>query len=74
MNEERLIELLNAEIDGELDAADLCIGSDVAGDPHHEQVAQPLVKDNFRRHPGIGTTEYHGEGRLAAGDLPKPIG
>src|SRR5690606_14641988 len=50
---------------GELDTADLRGSHDVAGDPNHEEIAQPLVENNFGRHTRIGASEHDGERALS---------
>ena len=52
-----------------LDAADLRRRDDVAGDADDEQIAEPLVEHDFRRHARIGAAEDDGERLLAGGDL-----
>ena len=52
-----------------LDAADLRGCDDVAGDADDEQIAEPLVEDDFRRHARIRAAENDGERLLACGDL-----
>src|SRR5688572_3851644 len=42
---------------GELDAADLRRRDDVSGDADDEQVAEALVEDDLRRHPGVRAPE-----------------
>ncbi|MDB5762260.1 MAG: hypothetical protein JWQ21_1255 [Herminiimonas sp.] len=54
---------------GELDAADLRWSDDVSGNADNKQVAQALVKDDFYRHPGVGTSENGGEWLLACRQL-----
>ena len=56
----------------ELDAADLGRGDDVAGDADDEQVAQPLVEDDLRRHPRVGTAEQDRERLLPGRELVAP--
>ena len=36
----------------------------IAGHPHHEQVADALIEEQFRRHPRIGARQDRGERRL----------
>ena len=57
---------------GELDAADLGWGDDVAGDADDEQIAEALIEDDFDRYPGVGTAENGGEWFLCS--QPTPIG
>ncbi len=57
---------------GELDAADLGRGDDVAGDADDEQIAQPLVEDDLRRYARIGAAEQNRERLLAGGELVPP--
>ena len=52
---------------GELHAADLRRGDDVAGDADDEQVAEALVEHDFGGHPRVGAAEDDRE-RLLAGD------
>jgi hypothetical protein len=54
---------------GELDAADLRRGDDVAGDADDEEVAEPLVEDELGRHARVGAAEDDGERLLAGGEL-----
>src|ERR1700722_18793263 len=56
----------------ELDAADEGWGDDVAGDANDEQIAQPLIKDNFDGYTGVGTAKNGGEWLLAHGQLGTP--
>jgi len=49
-----------------LDAAGDIRRDDVASDPDHEQVAETLIEDQFRRHARIAATQDDGEGVLAA--------
>ena len=44
-------------------------GSDVAGNATDEQVADAGVHRELRGGPGVGATEYSGEGLLAADQL-----
>ena len=53
----------------ELDAADLRRRDDIAGDADDEQIAEPLVEHDFRRHARVGTAKDDGERFLARGDL-----
>lgn len=57
---------------GKLDAADLGRCDDVAGHPDDKEVAQALVKHQFRRHSRIGASEDNGEGFLALVQLRPP--
>ena len=52
-----------------LDAADLRRRDDVAGDADDEQIAEPLVEDDFRGHARIGAAENNRERLLACSDL-----
>jgi hypothetical protein len=45
----------------ELDAADLRRRHDVAGHADDEQIAEPLIEHDLRRHAGVGTAENDGE-------------
>ena len=54
---------------GELDAADLRRGDDVAGDADHEQIAEPLIEDDFHGHARIGTAKNDRERLLARGEF-----
>ena len=53
---------------GELDAADLRRSDDVAGDADDEQIAEPLIEDDFRRHPRVRATEDDRERLLRRGE------
>src|SRR5262249_28038108 len=57
---------------GEFHAPDLRGRDNVARHPDHEQIAQPLIEDDFRRHPGVGTTQDSGEWILAIHELLTP--
>ncbi len=57
---------------GELDAADLRRGDDVAGHADHEQVAQALVEHDLHRHARVGAAEDDGERFLALDELTAP--
>jgi hypothetical protein len=46
------------------DAAEFVIGGYVSGDADNEQVAQTLIKDQFRWDSGIGTAHDYGEWML----------
>ena len=59
---------------GELDAAHLRGGDDVARHADHEQVAQPLVEHDLRRHPRIGAAEDDRERRLLQRQRAAPLG
>ena len=52
-----------------LDAADLRRRDDIAGDADDEQIAEPLVEHDFRRHARVGAAEDDGERLLAGSDL-----
>ena len=54
-----------AHVHGVLDGADLVRGRDVAGHPDHKNIADALIEDDFRRHPGVGAGEDRGQGVLA---------
>ncbi len=54
-------------VHGVFDGADLIRGGDVAGHPDHKDIADALVEDDFRRHPGVGAGEDCGQGVLALG-------
>ena len=54
-----------ADVHGVFDGADLIRGRDVAGHPDHKDIADALVEDDFRRHPGVGAGEDRGQGVLA---------
>ena len=53
----------------ELDAADLRGRDDVAGDADDEEIAEPLVEDDFGRHARVGTAQDDRERLLARGHL-----
>ena len=53
---------------GELDAADLRRSDDVAGDADDEQIAEPLIEDDFGRHAGVRATEDDRERLLRRGE------
>ena len=57
---------------GELDAAHLRRRDDVACDADDEQIAEPLVEDDFRRHSRVRASEDDRERLLAAGDFRAP--
>ena len=61
-------------VHGVFDGADLIRGRDVAGHPDHEDIADALVEDDFRRRPGVGTGEDRGQGVLALGRGQGPAG
>ena len=44
-----------------------------AGGAHHKEIAQALIKDDLRRHPGVGTTEHRGFGLLAHGQCASQV-
>jgi voltage-gated sodium channel len=54
---------------GELQAAEDVRVPEVAGDASPEDVADALVEDEFRRHPGVDASGNEGEGMLAGGGL-----
>ena len=54
---------------GELDAADLRRGDDVAGDTDDKKVTKALIEDVLRRHPRIGASENDGERLLTRRQL-----
>ena len=54
---------------GELDTANLRGSDDVSGDADDKQIPQALVKDDFCRHPRVGTSENNGEWLLARRQL-----
>jgi hypothetical protein len=47
------------------DAAQIIVCGDIPGDADDKQVAQALVKYQFRRDSGIGTTQNHREWMLS---------
>ena len=53
---------------GELDAADLGGRDDVAGHADHEQVPEPLVEDELRRHARVRAAEHDRERLLLRGE------
>jgi len=54
---------------GELDAADLRGGDDIAGDADHEQIAEPLIEDDLRGHARIRAAQHDGDRLLNSGQL-----
>src|SRR3954451_12852111 len=48
----------------ELDAADLRRRDDVAGDANDEEIAEPLIEDEFSGNARVGTAENNREGLL----------
>jgi len=55
----------NAEmLDGVLDAAQDLVVDDIARVTHHEQIAQALIEEKFRRNARIGATEDYGKRML----------
>ena len=63
-----------AHVHGVFDGADLIGGGDVAGHPDHEEIADALVEDDFRGHPGVGAGEDHRQRVLALGRGQGPAG
>jgi hypothetical protein len=59
-------------VGGKLDASNLRCCYDVAGDPNHEQIAEPLIEDELRRHSRIRASQYDREWGLAGGKLSSP--
>ncbi len=59
-------------VGGELHAADLGLGDDVAGHPDHEQVAESLLEDDLGGNSRVGASENDGERLLAAYQPPAP--
>jgi hypothetical protein len=64
--------------DGVLEAAEHGVGDDLAGVPHHEEVAEPLVEDDLGREARVAAAEERGgraldvrEGGAALDVLPR---
>ena len=62
----------DAQVIHVLHGADLIGGGHVPGHPDDEEIADPLIEDQFHRRPGIGAGEHRGKGvlPLAGGQGP----
>jgi hypothetical protein len=57
---------------GVLDARELGVTGDVAGDTDVKEITEPLVEDDFRRHARVGAAQHRRLRVLSAGQFALP--